>query len=83
MKQILKTDSIFMIKRIAIILMNEKHDRGNIMNNMIGVDNEYIEWLKNVKNRFKNTQIRAAIKVNTFGIWKPNYNIFCCQLIQN
>lgn len=34
------------------------------MNDMIRIDNEYIEWLKTIKNRFKNAQIKASIKVN-------------------
>lgn len=34
------------------------------MDNMIRIDKDYIEWLKHVKNRFKNTQIKASIKVN-------------------
>ena len=34
------------------------------MNDMIRIDDEYIKWLKNIKNRFKKTQIKAAIKVN-------------------
>lgn len=37
---------------------------GNTMNDMIRIDDEYIKWLKNIKNRFKKTQIKAAIKVN-------------------
>lgn len=37
---------------------------GNTMDNMIRIDKDYIEWLKHVKNRFKNTQIKASIKVN-------------------
>lgn len=34
------------------------------MNEMIRIDDEYIKWLKIVKDRFKGTQIKAAIKVN-------------------
>ncbi len=34
------------------------------MNVMIRIDGEYIEWLKNIKSRFKMTQIKASIKVN-------------------
>lgn len=34
------------------------------MNDMIRIDDEYIKWLKIVKDRFKGTQIKAAIKVN-------------------
>ena len=34
------------------------------MNDMMRIDDEYIKWLKNIKNRFKKTQIKAAIKVN-------------------
>ena len=34
------------------------------MNDMIRIDDEYIEWLKNIKSRFKMTQIKASIKVN-------------------
>lgn len=34
------------------------------MNDMIRIDDKYIEWLKIVKKRFKGTQIKAAIKVN-------------------
>ena len=34
------------------------------MDNMIRIDKDYIEWLKHVKKRFKNTQIKASIKVN-------------------
>ena len=37
---------------------------GNTMDNMIRIDKDYIEWLKHVKKRFKNTQIKASIKVN-------------------
>jgi len=37
---------------------------GNTMNDMIRIDNEYIEWLKTIKNRFRKTQIKAAIKIN-------------------
>ena len=33
------------------------------MDNMIRIDKDYIEWLKHVKKRFKNTQIKASIKV--------------------
>lgn len=35
------------------------------MDNMIRIDKDYIEWLKHVKKRFKNTQIKASIKVMT------------------
>ena len=31
---------------------------------MIRIDKDYVEWLKHVKKRFKNTQIKASIKVN-------------------
>lgn len=34
------------------------------MDNMIRIDKDYVEWLKHVKKRFKNTQIKASIKVN-------------------
>lgn len=34
------------------------------MNDMIRIDDEYIKWLKIVRDRFKGTQIKAAIKVN-------------------
>lgn len=34
------------------------------MNTMIRIDEEYINWLKIIKDRFKNTQIKASIKVN-------------------
>ena len=34
------------------------------MNDMIRIDEEYIEWLKSIKNRFKSAQIKASIKVN-------------------
>ena len=34
------------------------------MDNMIRIDKDYIEWLKHVKKKFKNTQIKASIKVN-------------------
>lgn len=34
------------------------------MNKLIRLDNEYIEWLKDIRNRFRNTQIKASIKVN-------------------
>lgn len=37
---------------------------GNTMDNMIRIDKDYVEWLKHVKKRFKNTQIKASIKVN-------------------
>ena len=34
------------------------------MNDMIRIDDEYIKWLKIVRDRFKRTQIKAAIRVN-------------------
>ncbi len=34
------------------------------MNDMIRIGDEYIKWLEIVKDRFKGTQIKAAIKVN-------------------
>ena len=34
------------------------------MKNMIAIDNKYKEWLGEVGSKFKNSQIKAAIKVN-------------------
>ena len=31
------------------------------MDNMIRIDKDYVEWLKHVKKRFKNTQIKASV----------------------
>lgn len=44
--------------------MNNNSFGGNTMNDMIRIDDEYIEWLKNIKSRFKMTQIKASIKVD-------------------
>lgn len=35
--------------------MNNNSFGGNTMNDMIRIDGEYIEWLKNIKSRFKMT----------------------------
>ena len=35
------------------------------MNNLIKADNEYQQWLANLKKRIKQSQIKAAVKVNT------------------
>ncbi len=29
------------------------------------LDNDYIEWIHDIKNRFRNSQIKAAVKVNS------------------
>lgn len=31
----------------------------------IHLDSEYVQWIYDVKNRFRNTQIKAAIKINS------------------
>lgn len=35
------------------------------MDNMIRIDKDYIEWLKHVKKRFKNTQIKHLSRLMT------------------
>ena len=32
---------------------------------MISFDNEYANWINELKQRFRNTQIKAALKVNS------------------
>ena len=34
------------------------------MTNLTGVDKDYINWITEVSNRFKQSQIKAAVKVN-------------------
>ena len=34
------------------------------MDNLTGVDKNYINWITEVSNRFKQSQIKAAVKVN-------------------
>ena len=36
-----------------------------VKNNGVIADNSYIEWLSDVKRRFKSSQIKAAVRVNT------------------
>ena len=31
----------------------------------IGMDDAYVQWIADIKNRFKNAQIKAAIKINS------------------
>ena len=31
----------------------------------IHLDSQYFEWLKEIKNRYKLTQIKAAVKINS------------------
>ncbi len=35
------------------------------MSDIIGVDREYLQWIKDVSSRFKQSQIKAACRVNT------------------
>ena len=56
------------------------------MDNMIRIDKDYIEWLKHVKKRFKNTQIKASIKVNDELLrfyWSIGKDIVTCRLKAN
>ncbi len=46
----------------AYIIINNKSET---MNNLIKADNEYQQWLANLKKRIKQSQIKAAVKVNT------------------
>ncbi len=34
------------------------------MNNVIKIDNEYKNWIQDISNRYRNCQIKAAVKVN-------------------
>lgn len=34
------------------------------MDNLTGVDKNYINWITEVSNRFKQSQIKAVVKVN-------------------
>lgn len=46
----------------AYIIINNKSET---MNNLIKADNEYQQWLANLKKRIKQSQIKAVVKVNT------------------
>lgn len=46
----------------AYLIINNKSET---MNNLIKADNEYQQWLANLKKRIKQSQIKAAVKVNT------------------
>lgn len=35
------------------------------MSNLIKIDKEYAEWIKNLSQRFRQSQIKAAVKVNS------------------
>ena len=37
----------------------------NCMGNLIGTDNAYKEWLSDISLRFKQSQIKASMKVNS------------------
>lgn len=39
--------------------------RGLVMSQDVSLDKEYIEWIHELKSRFRNSQIKAAVKVNS------------------
>lgn len=45
------------IKRIALQFIVSSHD--------VHLDSDYIQWIHDIKERFRNTQIKTAIKVNS------------------
>ena len=51
-------------KRVILATMNfEKHQS---MNKSVSIlDKEYKEWVKDLALRYRNSQIKAAVKVNT------------------
>ena len=43
-----------MSKKPSLVKMHDVH-----------LDSDYIQWLHNIKERYRNTQIKAAVKVNS------------------
>ena len=39
--------------------------RGLVTSQDVSLDKEYIEWIHELKSRFRNSQIKAAVKVNS------------------
>jgi predicted nuclease of restriction endonuclease-like (RecB) superfamily len=45
--------------------MSEKTEPHIVKSHDINLDSDYVQWIHDVKQRYKNAQIKAAIKVNT------------------
>lgn len=43
----------------------EINNRGLVTSQNVCIDKEYIEWLHELKTRFRSAQIKAAVKVNS------------------
>ena len=43
----------------------EINNRGLVTSQDVSIDKEYIEWLHELKTRFRSAQIKAAVKVNS------------------
>ena len=44
----------------------------------IQLDSDYVKWICDVKQRFRNTQIKAAVKVNSEQFEKMVFFLFQC-----
>ena len=45
--------------------MSKKETPSFVSRNGIIADKEYVKWIADVKQRFRNSQIKASIRVNT------------------
>ena len=45
--------------------MAEKDKARAVRSHDVAIDKEYIQWIQNLKQRFRNSQIKAAVKVNS------------------
>jgi predicted nuclease of restriction endonuclease-like (RecB) superfamily len=45
--------------------MNDKKQPAIVKSHDVHLDSEYVQWIHDVKKRYRNTQIKAAIKINS------------------
>ena len=45
----------------------------------VALDKEYIQWIQDIKQRFRNSQIKAAVKVNSEQLLFILINDFRCR----
>lgn len=47
-------------------MMKKESETPKIVNtHNVTIDKEYVQWIHDIKQRYRNTQIKAAVKVNS------------------
>ena len=51
----------------------------------VSIDNEYVQWMQEIKQRFRNAQIKAAVKVNSEQLllnWKLGRDLVVLKAVE-